>query len=368
MLILLCDPGAQREATHFKIRILDLVDTFLNKQPQSVFVPRVVLPLVKIIISSGPDERQLSEKTAGILRSRIGKLKDIPTSGFDESNVAEDLQSLHEIARKMAVPEVSACSIYLSRVLQGSEKVLDLYRASIDDFVARKNSKLAPAFLKDFVVRQIAYAWELREHIIGKCVPDVAVNVYRQMQLWGLVQTMLSQITPLVSGCFNDFREYMLMPGFQAQQPSLVDEFFAFVPLLRDALYNTLRSACQQTEHAPNATQAKELIKIGLQAVRLTRKLARPSDALDSCWDAAEFGEVKKDLASSDRFKSSPAIQTSAKQFASLLEPAAGSQNAQAAKKRKQVNGEVEGAVAVNGTHEVEPRKKRKKVKKQRQD
>lgn len=191
--------GAQREATHFKIRILDLLDIFINKQPQSVHVPRIILPLVKIIISCGPDERQLSEKTTGILRARIGKLKDIPSDGFDKASVLEDLQSLHELARKMAVPEVSACSIYLSRVLQGGEEVLDVYRASVDDFVQRKNSKVAPAFLKDFIVRQAAHAWGLREDIIEKCRPGVAVNVYRQMQLWGLVQAMLSQVPPLVS-------------------------------------------------------------------------------------------------------------------------------------------------------------------------
>lgn len=189
--------GAQREATHFKIRILDLLDTFLNKQPQSAHVPRIVLPLVKIVISCGPDERQLSEKTTGILRARIGKLRDIPTGGFDKANVLEDLQSLHELARKMVVPEASGCSIYLSRVLQGSEQVLDIYRASVDDFVQRKNSKLAPALLKDFIVRQAGYTWGLREHIVGQCEPGVAVNVYRQMQVWGLVQAMLSQVLPL---------------------------------------------------------------------------------------------------------------------------------------------------------------------------
>ncbi|KAG9125256.1 DNA-directed DNA polymerase, partial [Ceratobasidium sp. 392] len=342
--------GAQREATHFKIRILDLLDIFLNRQPQSPFVPRIVLPLVKIILSCSPDERQLSEKTTGILRSRIGKLKDAPASGVDQASVIEDLKSLHDIARKTATPEVSACSLYLSRVLRGNEQMLEVYRASIDDFTSRKNSKLAPAFLKDFVVRQIAYAWRLRQHIAEKCVPGAGVNVYRQMQMWGLIQSMLSQIAPL------------------AKQPPITDEIFAFIPLVRDALYKTLISACQQTDHALNANQTKELLKIGLQAARLASKLARASDDLEACWDTSAFEEVRQRLASSDRFKSSPAVQTLAKQFASLLTPATRPRGANGIKKRKGDGSEsAEKAVIKNGVDKTEPRKKRKKVKKQRQ-
>lgn len=179
--------------------MLDLVDTFLGKQPQSPHVPRVVVPLVKLIVSAGPDERQLSEKTTGILRARIAKLKDVPVDGFEKEAVVEDLQTLHELARKMTVPEISSCSIYLSKVLQGDPKVLDVYRTSINDFAQRKNSKLTPAFLKDFVLRQTTSAWGLREHIVGQTVPGVTVNAYRQIQMWQLVQTMLSQIAPLVS-------------------------------------------------------------------------------------------------------------------------------------------------------------------------
>ncbi|KAG8748741.1 hypothetical protein FRC10_000132 [Ceratobasidium sp. 414] len=342
--------GAQREATHFKIRILDLLDIFLNKQSQSPFVPRTVLPLVKIILSSGPDERQLAEKATGILRSRIGKLKDVPTTGFDRVSVIEDLQSLHNLARKTTAPEASACSIYLSRVLQGEEQVLDVYRASVDDFTTRKNSKLASSFLKDFVVRQITYAWGLREHVVRKCVPGATVNAYRQMQMWGLVQSMLSQIVPLV------------------KQPPILGEFFAFIPLIRDALYETLRSSCQQAEHTPNAAQIKELLKIGLQAARLTRKFARASDDLDACWDVPAFEEVRQALAHSDRFKSSPAIQTLAKQFASLLGSTNGPRETNGAKKRKGDDGEGPGEAATKpGTNGVESRKKRKKIKKQRQ-
>ncbi|CAE6439768.1 unnamed protein product, partial [Rhizoctonia solani] len=332
--------GAQREATHFKIRILDLVDTFLSKQPQSPCVPRIVLPLINLVVSAGPDERQLSEKTTGILRARFAKAKDIPTSGFDKEAILEDLRSLHELARKAPVPELSPCSIYLSKALQGEPRVLEVYRASLEDFARRKNSKLPPAFLKEYILRQTSHAWELREQIIDQTVPGVAVNVYRQTQIWQLLQALLSQITPL------------------CQEAAMVEQLFSFIPLFRDSLYKTLTTACEQTEHSANAAQVKELFKIALQAVRLSRKFARPTDSISTSWDVAAFEKVQEQLASLDRFKGSSAIQSSAKQMLSLLVPPKG---APVPQKRK----EVAEAVTINGT-ETEPRKKRKKVKKQK--
>ncbi|CAE6452304.1 unnamed protein product [Rhizoctonia solani] len=331
---------AQREATHFKIRMLDLVDVFLSKQPQSPCVPRIVLPLVNLVVSAGPDERQLSEKTTGILRARIAKAKDVPTSGFDKEAILEDLRSLHELARKAPVPELSPCSIYLSKALQGEPRVLEVYRASLEDFARRKNSKLPPAFLKEYILRQTSHAWELREHMIDQTVPGVAVNVYRQTQIWQLLQTLLSQVTPL------------------CQEASMVEQLFSFIPLIRDSLYKTLTTACEQTEHSANTAQVKDIMKIALQAVRLSRKFARPTDSISTSWDVSTFEKVQEQLASSDRFKGSSAIQSSAKQMLSLLVPPKG---APVAQKRK----EATEAVTVNGT-ETEPRKKRKKVKKQK--
>ncbi|KDN51531.1 hypothetical protein RSAG8_00076, partial [Rhizoctonia solani AG-8 WAC10335] len=313
--------GAQREATHFKIRILDLVDTFLSKQPQSPCVPRIVLPLVNLVVSAGPEERQLSEKTTGILRTRIAKAKDVPTSGFDKELLPSKIYAVcmnsHEKHRFQKV-----------------------YRTSIEDFARRKNSKLPPAFLKEYLLRQTAHAWELREHIVEQTVAGVAVNVYRQMQVWQLLQTLLSQVTPL------------------CQEAPMIEQLFSLIPLIRDSLYKTMTTACEQTEHSANTAQVKELLKIALQAVRLSRKIARPTDSISASWDVSAFKKVQEQLASSDRFKGSSAIQSSAKQMLSLLTPP---KDAPVAKKRK----EAAGDVTVNGT-ETEPRKKRKKVNKQK--
>ena len=74
------DVDAQREATHFKNRVLDLIDIFVRRQPTSPLIVRTILPLVELIVGTGPDEKQLSDKAMGILRNRIGKSKEVPTT------------------------------------------------------------------------------------------------------------------------------------------------------------------------------------------------------------------------------------------------------------------------------------------------
>lgn len=149
----------------------------------------------------------------------------------------------------------------------------------------------------------------------------------------------------------------------------MVEQFFKFVPLMRDSLYKTLSLACQQAEHAVNAAQAKDLLKIALQAVRLTRKIARPTDSVSSSWNTAAFEKIKEELANSDKFQASSAIQSLAKQMLTLLSQSSAAQKDQGPKKRKGNDEEPSGEVKVNGTQEAaEPRKKRKKVKKQKSE
>lgn len=204
-------PGvdAQREATHYKNRVLDLLDTFIKKQPTSPFIVRVVLPLIELVVGTGPDEKQLADKSTGILRSRIGKSREVP-SELDAEQATEILKEVHLRARKAATGDVlatlSQCSLYVSKCLvhAGAEDaVRDAYRDSLIDFATRKASRLNHSFLQDFVRRHAETAWTIRDRLLE--VIKQAVNGYRQMQVFQLIQTMLAQrpSTVCTHGCYK---------------------------------------------------------------------------------------------------------------------------------------------------------------------
>lgn len=201
------DTDAQREATHFKNRVLDLVDIFIKKQPTSQHIPRMILPLVDLITGTGLDERQLLDKTTGLLRNRIGKTKEFP-SQVDTVDVVMILEELHTRARRTRSSEVlttlSQCSLYLSKVLllSGAEKsVINVYRGSSVDFITRKTSTLNTAFLQDFIRRYPETGWSLRGDIITASTQ--ATSVYRRCQAFQLLHTIVNQLTTLVRLIFQ---------------------------------------------------------------------------------------------------------------------------------------------------------------------
>lgn len=195
------DVDAQREATHFKNRVLDLIDIFIKKQPTSPHLVRVILPLVELIAGSTTDEQQLSDKAKGLLKTRLGKVKDVPPVGITRATSV--LDELHTRARKThssdMLSTLSHCSLWVSKVLLHTgvkEPVLQEYRLSLEDFITRKNSALNTGFFQDFIRRYPAISWSLREDLIA--LSKKAVNVYRQCQAFQIVQYILTQL-PSVS-------------------------------------------------------------------------------------------------------------------------------------------------------------------------
>jgi DNA polymerase phi len=204
-------PGvdAQREATHYKNRVLDLLDTFIRRQPTNPLILRVILPLIELVVSTGPDEKQLVEKSIGILRSRIGKAKDVPAD-IDVEQATEILRELHVRARKAASGDVlvtlSQCSLFVAKCLlhAGTDMaVREAYGESVRDFATRKASRLNANFLQEFVRRHPETAWSFRDDILAAI--KGAVNGYRLVQVFQLVQTLFAQHPTTVCRQSRDF-------------------------------------------------------------------------------------------------------------------------------------------------------------------
>lgn len=231
------DENAQREATHFKNRILDLLDIFIKRQPTSPHVLRLIIPLVDLVLGSGSDEQQLSDKTGGLLRSRVGKLKDVPTA-VDVNEVTPILEELHTRARKVhssdALAIISQCSLYVSKVLlhnQADDNVVQVYRQSLVDFMTRKASDLNARFFDDIIKRHPNVAWGFRDDLLD--LTNKTVNTYRLCQAFALLNTLVNRMSSLVShhSLSRTVASDHLVPsgGPQSRVPALHDQTIATV-------------------------------------------------------------------------------------------------------------------------------------------
>ncbi|KAI0263807.1 DNA polymerase phi-domain-containing protein [Gloeopeniophorella convolvens] len=303
------EEGAQREATHFKNRVLDLLDVFIKRQPTSPLILRLLVPLLALTTS---DEKQLSEKAAGLLKSRISKLKEVPTV-LDAAEATAALEDLHIRARKVhahdALAAISHCSLYVARALlhTGADApVLAAYTASLVDFTERKASNLNANFFTEFVKRHPSAAWGMRSALLA--APGKAVNVYRQGQAYLLLQTLLNHLPPPEDGG--------------------LEEVATFTRELQEALHGVLSAACD-ADTAP-AANLKESLKLALVGTRTTKRLAAKSEAaarvLAGTWDAALWEGLHGRLAAHPRFKSLGALLGMCKQVAQLAQAQASSE------------------------------------------
>lgn len=190
---------AQREATHFKNRVLDLVDIFVRRESQSPLNIRLVLPLVELATKSSTDERQLSDKANGILKSRLVKSKDLPTTALRDE-VEPVLREVHRRAQRLhasggaQLTVLSQASLYLCRILvslSAEDVAVGVYQESFDDYMSRKASQLAFSFFQDWARRFPALGWKLRDKVLASS--SKAVNLYRKCQAFQLLHVILSQ-------------------------------------------------------------------------------------------------------------------------------------------------------------------------------
>jgi DNA polymerase phi len=203
MLVTSLDVDAQREATHFKNRVLDLVDSFLKKEPTSSHSLQLLLPLVELSTITSADERHLTDKAKGILRTRIAKSKEIPSNpNIEEAKTA--LSELHTRARKLHSPELlatlSQCSLYVAKILieaGAQEAVVNSYRESLQDFTTRKNSALNNNFFLEAIRRFPSIMWTLRQDAV--LLSSKAVNGYRRSQSLQLLQPLVTHLPATVS-------------------------------------------------------------------------------------------------------------------------------------------------------------------------
>ncbi|TYJ59151.1 hypothetical protein B9479_000140 [Cryptococcus floricola] len=277
------------ESIHFKNRVLDFYDTYAKRQSTNPLILQVVLTLLKLIREGGVSEAEVANKAAGILRGKFNKPKDIPSTA-DISTATTILNDIHAMAQKAHSAEFSnlcsLASLFVARVVDASTSgsksspVVDAYRSTLKDFVTRKASLVHPPFILDFIKRFPLQGFALSPDLISFVAPGVAVNSFRQVQVYSALQT-LAQHLPVIS---------KTVPA---------SDVATFVNDASSRVFTTLEAAStadSDSKESLNAQRLKEVVKFALQ-------LARNSKIVGVQWDAKRVEAVGSQLKSGDRTK-----------------------------------------------------------------
>ncbi|KAJ1965323.1 DNA-directed DNA polymerase [Dipsacomyces acuminosporus] len=195
---------------NFKLRVLDLANVFLTKQPESPLVIRLLPAVLDLARSTVKDNRNkpIHDRTISILSS---SRTSYPT-GFKTADGLDLLRVVHNRASRAADKRESGmlaniASYLVQAVLDNKEEgpkgksaktaaattneISKLYRAALKDFMTRKTSQIRVDFFTSLARRlrpsRLPFVWELVVDGVSEYGhPLKAVNAYRQVQMFAL--------------------------------------------------------------------------------------------------------------------------------------------------------------------------------------
>jgi len=163
----------QRQLSHFKLRVLDLIEVFVKKEGSSPLVLQLVQPLVEVVgNTSSWNEQAVNERTVSVL-GKLCHSKELPSSGEPALQALGDV--LEFLAKRPAPSKLSAMAVvYVLRVLKADEgtfeqlrpKVAACLTQALGSTMSRKNCKLIPSFYCDLIMRHPWVGFELLEALL----------------------------------------------------------------------------------------------------------------------------------------------------------------------------------------------------------
>jgi len=216
--------------------------------------------------------------------------------------------SIHELARTAPSADFSslcsACSLFVSRTIDASAKssenasAVDVYRATLADFMSRKSSSVHPAFLTDYMRRFPVQAWPLRTDLCGYVARGAGLNTYHQTQAYGMLQILTSQLGSIAKAVG-------------------ASEVTDYVQRVSGDVFETLEAAAgSETEWY--AARLKEVVKFALQLARTSRSVLS-DHAASEIWDTQKLAEVTAKVKEGERTKEMKSVHGLLQQLAAIL-------------------------------------------------
>ena len=196
---------------HFKLRVLDLIEIFIKKQPKDSKILLFLEPLYDVINASNlqSNDQPLFERTLGIVKNKLCTLHEYPSGkDLDIEAVHAQIERLIEMARTsstaLLVEYISQGIVYLIRVLRGSpelkepsprrtrskratpqkeakkevkavdpshvgclneERLVGCYKTALLEFMTKKSSHLQPVLFNKLIQRFPYLGWRLASEL-----------------------------------------------------------------------------------------------------------------------------------------------------------------------------------------------------------
>ncbi|WVZ77983.1 hypothetical protein U9M48_025769 [Paspalum notatum var. saurae] len=198
-------PGSetkQSQLMRFKLRVLTLLDIYLQKNPGKIMVLEVYSFLMQAFVKShgAAASEQFRQRIAGILQRKIFKGKEHPEGNDIEFSKLESLLEkalrLASRSRYSTIASVAQnATFWILKIINSKDcseqelaSVVDKFRSILDDY-NKKKSRLKLGFVKEVVRRNPWIGQELFSFVLQKTKSTKAE--YRRNQILELVDCIL---------------------------------------------------------------------------------------------------------------------------------------------------------------------------------
>ncbi|KAJ1953055.1 DNA-directed DNA polymerase [Linderina pennispora] len=292
---------------NFKLRVLDLADVFMARQPQHAFVMTLLLELVRQAKSITRDSRNRP------IYERIMAMLDRRGAGeFPQEFPMETAASVLEIAHKWAMRAgdlaqlrtLGALSAFVSRAVidthgkPGEKLVSECYAAAQRDFFGRKASQLQTPFFQPLAAKlhaaQLAVPWKLAAAAVAEFgKPGAAINTFRQAHVFELAALTAQSAQRLAE---------------EAGQKTAVPLATELVGAMHSALAAVLASVAMPTEDAKTVEAGRfaEIVKHSVGTLRHVAKCEAFRKPARTAFETAQWTALidsVRDSAAAQKYK-----------------------------------------------------------------
>ncbi|KAJ1950462.1 DNA-directed DNA polymerase [Linderina macrospora] len=275
---------------NFKLRVLDLADVFMTRQPQHPFVMTLLLELTKQAKSITKDSRNRP-----IYERAMAMLDRKGANEYPKEFAMEQAAGVLEIAHKWAMRAsdlaqlrtLGSLSAFVSRAMieshgkPGEKKVSEMYMATMRDFFARKASQLQTPFFQPLAAKlhgaQLAVPWKLAAAAVGEFgKPGMAVNTFRQVHVFELAALTAQNAQRLAEEA-----------GKKAAVPLAKD----LVCAVQAAVAEVLKSVATPVEGVKTVEAGRfaEIVKHSVNALRHVAKCEVFRDSAKAAFETAKW-------------------------------------------------------------------------------